>query len=483
MDSLKGRPIRTWEMDDLEAAAGLVKAWSAEQDLPLWADGKESALVRIFVGTFNLSCSRPPDDLRPWVSDNADLILLALQETEYDVPEGFDNVDSHLTHLFLETLGRDAFEVVGKTTFRSTSAVCLARKSVAQSTHTLQRSALGLMATPVGSNNEAVALSLFIGDTRICFVSSHLGGSEESTELRNTNFSEASAGLLLGSAVLPLTIQHSLVVWAGGLNYKVHMDAEEAKPLIAKEDWKTLERQDNLRKARKRGQAFVMYKEPSIDFPPTFRYVHGEGPRANGRREYSSTSNRAPSWNDRILTCTQSNTRLELLKGSYKSVQSFATSDHNPVCARFNLHVPNSSRVIVGAESNLKIKVTKVKATGIVKVEGGGKLDSYVLLSSVFASVKAKSATRYDTLDPDWSGEALEIEPLQGINRVAWVQSQNVFLGIYSDSSCGKDELLGAAAVSLHGCGTQPTQFLASLCCDGYNRGQISGEIAVVFVQ
>lgn len=78
------------------------------------------------------------------------------------------------------------------------------------------------------------------------------------------------------------------------------MPRAEVLRLIEKREWSTLIRHDQLRLEREAGNAFAGFREGTLAFRPTYKYLRGEL-TAEGHREYTDEKMRIPSWCDRVL--------------------------------------------------------------------------------------------------------------------------------------------------------------------------------------
>ena len=72
---------------------------------------------------------------------------------------------------------------------------------------------------------------------------------------------------------------YSYVFWMGDLNFRLTGDIppEEIGKMIHKNELTDLIARDELTIAIKTGKAFETLKEGSLTFPPTYKYLVGEG--------------------------------------------------------------------------------------------------------------------------------------------------------------------------------------------------------------
>ena len=76
-------------------------------------------------------------------------------------------------------------------------------------------------------------------------------------------------------AVSIRSITYSYVFWMGDMNFRfeTHMSIEAIAKLITDNNWSALGEVDELKQAQKSGDAFSMFTEGTITFPPTYKYL------------------------------------------------------------------------------------------------------------------------------------------------------------------------------------------------------------------
>ncbi|XP_019861575.1 PREDICTED: type II inositol 1,4,5-trisphosphate 5-phosphatase-like [Amphimedon queenslandica] len=130
-------------------------------------------------------------------------------------------------------------------------------------------------------------------------------------------------------------MDHNFIIWMGDLNYRIQtsvdFSTEIIKALADLYQFNKLLQHDQLQQQQKRGEAFTHFKEPPIDFKPTYKF----DPSTNSWD--SSEKNRAPAWCDRILYYCDDMSYIKNL--SYLSHPEMIISDHKPVSATFELQV------------------------------------------------------------------------------------------------------------------------------------------------
>jgi len=197
------------------------------------------------------------------------------------------------------------------------------------------------------ANKGGVATALWIWNTPILFVNSHLAAHQNETKRRNMGYSNIVGGLQMGSypgCDILQVFEH--IVWMGDLNYRLDFPAEifgeganaktppkelfaHIKELVARNQTSVLLAQDQLRAACARNESFVGFSEAEITFVPTFKVMRQEGV------EY--TTQRAPAYCDRILWKSVSYLKVDC--SEFWSGASVSSSDHKPVGARITLEL------------------------------------------------------------------------------------------------------------------------------------------------
>ena len=125
----------------------------------------------------------------------------------------------------------------------------------------------------------------------------------------------------------------------GDLNFRTRhngcIKVEEQLPgvlkLIADKNWKELNKADELRMALDNQSCLCGFKTPYCNFPPTFKLERREG--------YFHKDQRTPSYTDRILWRTGDMLQERIKSLLYEPIDDFATSDHKPVRAAFEIRL------------------------------------------------------------------------------------------------------------------------------------------------
>ncbi|KAF8341266.1 DNase I-like protein [Cantharellus anzutake] len=177
----------------------------------------------------------------------------------------------------------------------------------------------------MSGNKGAVAIRLQFHDTSFCFITAHLAAGQANYEERNSDYRTIAHSLHFQRG---RTIEsHDNVIWLADTNYRIDLDNETVRALVAAGDLQTLLLSDQLKQAMASRAAFTEYEEGPILFEPTYRYNVGTD------LYDTSEKMRIPAWTDRIL---YQGTSLDLSAYSKADIRS---SDHRPVFALFRAEV------------------------------------------------------------------------------------------------------------------------------------------------
>ncbi|KAK4393050.1 Type I inositol polyphosphate 5-phosphatase 4 [Sesamum angolense] len=150
--------------------------------------------------------------------------------------------------------------------------------------------------------------------TSFCFIAAHLASGEKKGDegRRNHQVSEIFRRTCFprlpedGDKLHPLTI----------LGHELYLEDNLARQLIKEQDWRALQKFDQLRRELEHGGVFQGWKEGNIEFAPTYKYS-------------SYNCNRC----DRILWYGKGVRQLSYFRSESKF------SDHRPVSAMFSIQI------------------------------------------------------------------------------------------------------------------------------------------------
>lgn len=192
-------------------------------------------------------------------------------------------------------------------------------------------------------NKGSVSVSVSIGGTSFCFIAAHLASGEKKGDegRRNYQVSEIFKRTYFPrlqedrDQLHPLTILgHNHIFWFGDLNYRLYLEDNLARQLIKHQDWRSLQKFDQLQRELEHGGAFQGWKEGNIEFAPTYKYSSYNCNRySGGIPTRAGEKQRTPAWCDRILWYGEGVRQLSYFRSESKF------SDHRPVSALFSVKI------------------------------------------------------------------------------------------------------------------------------------------------
>ncbi|KAF2763620.1 DNase I-like protein [Teratosphaeria nubilosa] len=177
----------------------------------------------------------------------------------------------------------------------------------------------------MAGNKGAVAIRMEYAATSICLVTAHLAAGFANYEERNADYRTISNGLRFQR---DRSIEdHDTIIWFGDFNYRIGMDNERARALIAKRHLAALYEHDQLNIQMVHGKTFPFYTEPTPRFLPTYKFNLASD-------DYdTSDKSRIPAWCDRIVT------KGDNLRQLHYDSAPLRFSDHRPVWGLFRCAV------------------------------------------------------------------------------------------------------------------------------------------------
>lgn len=176
-------------------------------------------------------------------------------------------------------------------------------------------------------------------------------------------------GMKLFNSIGKSLSSHDYVFWCGDFNYRIDLDIDVVKQLVAEENWEMLLNYDQLTVQKKEDHAFSKYLEGPINFAPTYKYD------INSDDYDTSEKSRIPAWTDRVLfrkrhpTTAEEKESGELNYGEilFYGRAELKTSDHRPVLGEFKIDI-------------LKVDTEKRNQVFRSVIEKIGPLDATVII-------------------------------------------------------------------------------------------------------
>eukprot|EP00457_Paulinella_chromatophora_P003684 gb/GEZN01003692.1/.p1 GENE.gb/GEZN01003692.1/~~gb/GEZN01003692.1/.p1 ORF type:complete len:695 (-),score=82.46 gb/GEZN01003692.1/:30-2060(-) len=293
----------------------------------------------VFTGTWNVNAKRPKEDLSSWllVKPSPDIYVIGFQEL-VDLNNASNLI---VEHTALNPWMTAVEATIPKDFYLATSThlvglgICVfIKNSFKESVSDIQLDTVGVGVLGVGGNKGAVVARFKVYDSSMCFVNTHLAAHKGNVQGRNSNYHTIikkiqfqAPGAKNGPPRVFGLMQHNHIFWIGDLNYRLNLsDVNEVYEKVDQKEWAYLATHDQLVREKKTGNAFAEFKEGTLDFPPTYKYVSGTNQYAKEGKKV-----RMPAWTDRIQWAGDhikqiSYTRAELM-----------VSDHKPVSSLFSV--------------------------------------------------------------------------------------------------------------------------------------------------
>ena len=294
--------------------------------------------IKVHVATYNVNGKQPlGENLIPWLSFNhnewPEIYVIGFQEIVELSPQQIMATDNTKRlvweDLILKTLNArqgpkymimKSGQLVGAALIVIVRADCLPK--IRNVFGAVKKTGLAGLA----GNKGGIAVRMDYNDTAICFVCAHLAAGHSNVKDRNTDYRTINGGLTFEKGLK--IDQHDIVVWLGDFNYRINLENEQCRTLIAKRQMDVLLARDQLIEEMRFGHVFQGFHEAKITFPPTYKFDAGTN-------DYdTSEKTRIPAWTDRILYSGANAIAVEKYERS-----ELVSSDHKPVKALIKLRV------------------------------------------------------------------------------------------------------------------------------------------------
>jgi len=464
--------------------------------------------LTVFCATWNTGNAPPPEDITPWLPKaDFDIYAIGAQECGYDPRDGYETCEDDWNGTLQKHFGEEdyvllvAFSITPqvvdkwpdsetarlKTLLKNMSLEAAAEKKIQAekdevvapgeirisifvkktlrphiSSITSAIQTTGRLGGLSG-NKGGLSVSFKVGNTRLAFFNAHLNAHTENLERRNQDTFAIFRGLK-GSIPNFEPTQAHYCFFFGDLNYRVTLEHKETLDIIEQRNWEGLLKHDQLLDQISRGAALANFKEPPINFAPTFKVKRNQPLVYNG--------DRVPSYCDRILYKVYPG--MQITSDLYSSIENIKTSDHKPVHCLFNIRFLPVKELPDSPEVVRQIVVSDLKATDLqTQSLEKPRLQVVICLSwnqhMTFASTGLNSRPSWkDTLTLDTANIPLVI-----------FRNSYLVLGVRNVDT-DQTTLLGESHIPLHTVLERPANFTLHLHQFALPHGVLTGKISCV---
>jgi len=437
------------------------EALAALSQAPTKAAPQELKLV---AATWNMGNALPEGSLTGWLRPGADLYAIGIQEAgkgPLDLTSG--QVEASIA--LIERACGDGHERVALASMGQIHLLILAASPIVSFISSIEDARCATGVAGVGTNKGAVAVSLLVCNTSVCFVNAHLAAHQEKVKERNAQFCEIQRECKLGrktvTSKMDLSNRFEHIVWVGDLNYRIDMERDEVLQLVRQREWAHLYQHDQLKFQMETGVALSGFSEGKIDFAPTFKHIPGRAVAGGeAARPYDEKKLRVPSWCDRVLCRSWPGSVGRLTREWYTSAPELITSDHVPVSAAFSLDVSPKGKNAVPIGQPVEIVLSNLAATGI---DGGalspsdpnGLADPYLEVIPEFGDAPSETSVLKRTLVPRWEGEEIRLklpEYRDDYRRSCeYLDEAHIFVMLKDHDRYSRDDVMGSVVISCAG--------------------------------
>lgn len=298
---------------------------------------------RVYCATWNVNSADPIDiDLSVLLQRSEippDIYAVALQEIAMDpgtiIRQRSDPDESWINAILDSLCDGGEYEELRTVRLVGMMLIVAVRVEVLVEVRKVAMATVATGIMNVCGNKGGVGIRFSLHNQSFCFVNSHLAAHDQEFDRRNQDYKAIEEQMMF---TIPeqneklMISEHDFIFWMGDLNYRIISESGSGLPTATFygnfEEFETFKEeptpdQDQLSLAREKGLAFSTYKEGSIEFQQTYKYIVGTD-------DFTTTGQR-PAWCDRILWKGDSQ------QLAYSSEMSLKNSDHKPVYALFRL--------------------------------------------------------------------------------------------------------------------------------------------------
>ncbi|CCE61968.1 hypothetical protein TPHA_0B02960 [Tetrapisispora phaffii CBS 4417] len=306
----------------------------------------------IFIGTYNVNGISRPTDLSQWlfpIGDKfkPDIVILGMQEVIEMSAGSILNADSTKGSFWESMVSQclnqfdEKYLLLRVQQMTSLLMLFFVKKSKAHKIKQVEGSSKKTGFGGMTGNKGAVAIRFQYNETSFCAVNAHFAAGSGNVDERRNDYESIMKSITFARS--KTVRNHDSIFWLGDLNYRISLSNEQVRKALMDKGENYIEKlltYDQLTQEINTGVVFQNFKEPTIQFRPTYKFDIGTN------RYDSSEKARTPSWTDRIV---YRGANLQPL--AYSDVD-MRISDHHPVYAAYKAK-------IVCIDENVKNKLSK----------------------------------------------------------------------------------------------------------------------------
>jgi hypothetical protein len=438
----------------------------------------------VYTVTWNVGDGAPPYDRLDALFDKKcagdisyDIIAVGAQEAAYKPRIGQPSVEQDWIDALNHTLHEGGnYVLLSYQSVRNSIRLAVWIKAEFKPLVTEIKGSTHSTSIPVLIRKGGVGISFSIAGTSLCFMTAHLAAHQEYTKSRNAETFQIFTNLRLGNPNYDVANQFHHSFLLGDLNYRCDTTWHDAVTAIETHDLTFLSKFDQLLLEMSKGLSLANFQEAPLTFAPTFKLARGTRSSYDGKR--------VPSWCDRILynSLPEYDKYLQILK--YASIDDVLSSDHVPVCATFQLKVPEINEIPMFPLVTFTLRLTNVEAELTLSPEdiaafGDFGVNPRLICSGGVVDLFKSSVQQNSPKGAVW----LELPSVktktvpQGV-----LPYQHMFLAVYNYKSDQYEELIGQGVISLKPYSTPtnppaPITFKTTLYLGGVKRGSVRGNL------
>ena len=191
----------------------------------------EKKSLKVYIGTWNVNGKKPLQSqlLSHWIDIDNDLLIFGFQEI-VDLNAAnmvLSHDETHVWELMIETLLHPLkYKKIMAQHMVGISLIIYAKQTLVEHISQIEAQVCGVGLMDfmgVGGNKGAVAASMIIYDTSLCFINTHLAAHKKHVLERNNDYHSICQRLYFEKKDKKI-FQHDLIWWFGDLNYRLSED-------------------------------------------------------------------------------------------------------------------------------------------------------------------------------------------------------------------------------------------------------------------